>query len=355
MGGQKGIALFYSFFSKKVPLTLVSTKNNAAPVNLQAEFIALLSNSAIRYINPLLFFYIKKIIKERQSTHLLIEHPYLGWLGWLIKKICGVQFIVHSHNIESIRFKSTGKWWWKILWYYERWSHQNADINFFITDEDRIYAIQHFSLNEKCCHTITYGFDLQNPPTKEDKKIAKEILIRKYNIPTPNTIILFNGTLDYKPNQNALDNILNQINPLLDRNNQFKYTILICGKNLPESYQNLQAFENKNIKYAGFVDDISLYFKGSDIFINPLTDGGGIKTKLVEALGYNLYCVSTMNGAIGVPEKITNCRMHVVRDNDWDNFSEAIILADHENTSINQEFYTYFYWGKIVEKAYLSL
>ncbi len=34
-------------------------------------------------------------------------------------------------------------------------------------------------------------------------------------------------------------------------------------------------------------------------------DGGGIKTKLVEALGYNMNVVTTTSGAIGVPLSIT--------------------------------------------------
>jgi hypothetical protein len=61
----------------------------------------------------------------------------------------------------------------------------------------------------------------------------------------------------------------------------------------------LKNYADQNIIYAGFVDDISIYFKGADVFINPVSYGGGIKTKLVEALGYNLNAVSTSNGAIG--------------------------------------------------------
>ena len=110
--------------------------------------------------------------------------------------------------------------------------------------------------------------------------------------------------------------------------------------------------KNPNIIYAGFVDDISLYFKGSDIFINPVIDGGGIKTKLVEALGNNLFTISTLEGAIGVPENITNGRLIIIKNNDWGLFAQSIIKANYHNSSINQEFFDYFYWGKIAEKAW---
>jgi glycosyltransferase involved in cell wall biosynthesis len=259
--------------------------------------------------------------------------------------------VIHSHNIESLRFKSTGKWWWTILWYYERCIHRNADINFFITDEDRQYAIKQFKLKENNCHTITYGFDLNAPPTAEEKMNAKLYLQKKYNLSENTTIILFNGTLDYKPNQDALDIIINKINPILLQQKQFKYNIIICGKNLPSHYNNLIDIQSKNIIYAGFVDDIGLYFKGSDIFINPVTDGGGIKTKLVEALGYDLFCVSTKNGAIGVPPSICNHKLTIIEDNNFDAFANSIITANPQQFHINEDFFHHFFWKNITDKA----
>jgi glycosyltransferase involved in cell wall biosynthesis len=260
--------------------------------------------------------------------------------------------VIHSHNIESLRFKSTGKWWWTILWYYERCIHRNADINFFITDEDRQYAIAQFKIKENNCHTITYGFDLNAPPAFEEKMNAKLQLQKQYNLTENNTVILFNGTLDYKPNQDALDIILNRINPVLLQQKQFNYSIIICGKNLPLQYNNLSEYKSKHIIYAGFVEDISLYFKGADIFINPVTDGGGIKTKLVEALGYDLFCVSTKNGAIGVPTGICNHKLEIIGDNNWASFANSIIMCNPTKYHINEVFFNHFYWENITEKCF---
>lgn len=351
MGGQKGIALFYQFLTKKNAVTLISTENNEQPEGLHAEFLPIMSNSILRYLNPFLFFTTLSIIKKRKSSHLLLEHPYLGWLGLLIKWTCKIRLVIHSHNIESLRFKSTGKWWWKILWQYERFIHINADVNFFITDEDRHYAIEKFNLKEKKCHTITYGFDMGSPPSIEEKKDAKIQLQQQYNFASDATILLFNGTLDYKPNLDALDIIINTINPILLQAKQFNYSILICGKNLPSRYNNLTDYKNKNIIYAGFVDDISLYFKGADIFINPVTDGGGIKTKLVEALGFDLFCISTKNGAIGVPINICNHRLTIIEDNHFDAFANSIITANPQQFNINEDFFHHFFWENITDKA----
>ncbi len=351
MGGQKGIASFYGAFSKQLPVSLISVKGNATPENLNAEFLPVLSNSKTRYFNPIVFFTLKKIIAERQSTHLIIEHPYLGWLGILAKWFLKVRLIVHSHNIEALRFKSTGKWWWRLLWHYEKFTHRQADINFFISEEDKIFAIDTFKLKKEKCHTITYGFDFSTPPSSEEKKIARQKLINTHQLPEQNKILLFNGTLDYQPNLDALKIILYKINPILKSTQGFEYTIIICGKNLPIEMNELKDEKVNNIIYAGFVDDITIYFKGADIFINPVIDGGGIKTKLVEALGYNLSCISTIEGAIGVPEEITGNKLKIVDHKNWNAFANAIINTHPSQGNIGNAFFNHFFWDKIAEKA----
>ncbi len=131
------------------------------------------------------------------------------------------------------------------------------------------------------------------------------MICKTHAIQETEKLLLFNGTLGYKPNLDALDTILEKINPLLLDATGFAYKIIICGNKLPSSYAGLVDYQEKNIVYAGFVDDINLYFKGCDIFINPVIDGGGIKTKIVEALGYDLSVISTKSGAIGIPEEVT--------------------------------------------------
>ncbi len=354
MGGQKGIALFYKSFSRKCDVTLVSTSNNAKPDDFSGTFLPILSSSVLRYINPFLFFTLKKIIRKNKSSHLILEHPYCGWLGFLLKKYLGIKLVIHSHNIESMRFKSTGKWWWKIMFAYEKWTHQQANTSFFISDEDKSFAINKYKLSADKCFTITYGFDLSKPPSASEKEQAKNIICTQHQIPISSRILLFNGTLDYAPNLHALMHILNDINPILLKSG-IDYTIIICGKNLPLHLNYLSNYKQQHIVYAGFVDDISVYFKGADIFINPVTDGGGIKTKLVEALGYNLSCVSTVSGAIGVPLSVTNSKMKVVADDDKESFAQEIISGFKGHEQIDQSFYDYFQWDNIAERAVKKL
>ncbi len=350
MGGQKGIALFYEYLSQLLPVTMVSTTANAVPNVAGIQFIAALGQSKSRYFNPFLFFSIRKILKDSGSSHLILEHPYYGWLGFLLKKFCGIQLVIHSHNIESIRFKSTGKWWWRLLWQYEKYTHRQADINFFITDEDREFAVKHFGLLPEKCLTITYGFEMSEAPSASEKAVARLKLQQLHLIGANEKILLFNGTLDYKPNLDAVDGILNKMNPLLLAQPELAYKIIICGKGLPAEYNELEAFKNKNIIYAGFVDDINIYFKGADIFINPVTDGGGIKTKVVEALGNGLSVISMRSGATGIPVSITGDKMKITADDDWQEFAGQVKQIN-ALSEIPFSFFEHFYWHNIAKKA----
>lgn len=299
-------------------------------------------------------FYSKENYSKQQEQPFDTGTPLL-WMAWfLLKKTLGIKLVVHSHNIESQRFKSTGKWWWKMLFAYEKWTHQIADVNFFISDEDKTFAINHYKLVAEKCITITYGFDLSSPPSASDKEDAKNIICNNHQIPISHRILFFNGTLDYAPNLNAMMHILNDINPILLKSG-IGYTIIICGKNLPQHMNDLSHYRQQHIVYAGFVDDISVYFKGADMFINPVTDGGGIKTKLVEALGYDMNCVSTVSGAIGVPISATNGKMRIVGDNDKESFAHEILSGFRGNEHIDQNFYDYFQWDNIAEKARIKL
>jgi polysaccharide biosynthesis protein PslH len=349
LGGQKGIALFNQYFSKYENLFCFTLKDNDPSLAAYKVF-NLLSNHRLRYINIFYFAAIKRIVKENKITHVIVEHPYYGWMGLLLKYFCKVKLIVHSHNIESERFKTVGKWWWKILWHYEKYIHRKADFTFCITAQDRRYFLKNYKIPFQKSAVITYGISWNSIPGKIVRAEAKNSLLEKYVL-TPGTILfLFNGTLDYGPNLDAVKNIVEKINPLFLKKD-ILYKIIICGKGLPEEMNELKDYSDRNIIYAGFVDDISVYFKGVDVFINPVTDGGGIKTKLVESLGYNLNVVSTIDGAIGVDEKMGNGKLLLSENDDWENFVDKMEATLRINQDISSEFFEHFYWENIAEKA----
>lgn len=349
MGGQKGIALFYQHLLAEKELLLLGIKGQHPDGNAATAYLPVFSSNRTRYISPLTYIKIKSALKSNHIRTLILEHPYFGWLGWLLSRFSKVRIVVHSHNIESERFRSTGKWWWRIMRWYEKSTHRLADLSFFVTPEDRDWAIQHYRLEKEKCYVIPYGSTISKRPSATMKAENREKLIKAHHLTGEEKILLFNGTLNYKPNLDALQFILNRINPELQKSG-INYKIIVCGKGLPEELMNLRDYVEKNIIYAGFVEDIDMYFLGADLFLNPVFDGGGIKTKLVEALGANLTSISSRNGAWGIPIRLTGSKLMIASHDTADEYIHCILNADPAADTPN-EFYDYFYWGQIAKRA----
>jgi glycosyltransferase involved in cell wall biosynthesis len=208
--------------------------------------------------------------------------------------------------------------------------------------------INDFSLPAFKCTVITFGLPL--PAVPDDKADCATLVRKVHGIDKDAAIILFNGLLSYTPNANAVRDIVTHINPIL-LESSLKYKIIICGKGLPEDLNGLKDFTNKHIIYAGLVPDIELYFKAADIFINPILSGGGIKTKLVEALGFNTTVISAETGAIGCDKVASGNKLIVVKDNDWSTFATEIINKLNSTIQTPASFYDKYYWGNITKKA----
>jgi hypothetical protein len=347
-GGHRGIALFYKYFGRYCRTVCVTTKRNDPSAAEGYEVLNILSDSPLRYINPLYIFTLRTIIREKKATHILVEHPYYAWLGVALKWTCGVKLVIHSHNIEGKRWETLGKWWWRILWSYEKWGHRRADYNFFIQDEDRQYAVDHFSLQPSRCMTMSYGFERDRIPEPAEVEKSRRQIRQQYAIAEEKRILFFNGAFKYRPNLEALKSILDKINPLLLQKEGWAYQILICGIDIPDTISSVQY---PNVIFAGFVDDIDPYFRAADIFLNPVVEGGGIKTKLVEALGNNLTAVSVRNGAIGIDPAWCNGKLLICDNNDWEAFVDLILEAAKVKTVIPPVYFEHFYWGYSTKRA----
>lgn len=345
-GGQKNVALFYKYLSRELPLTCITTKNNAIDLADGYTILPLLSVSRIRYINIFYFFKIRNVIRSTGITHLMLEHPYYGWLGVLLKKFARVRLIVHSHNIEGLRWKTLGKWWWSILSRYERWVHRACDQSFFIHEEDRQYAIRNFGLQAEKCSVITYGVEETASPQPEERKEAAATLRQQHHIPDDHCVLLFTGALSYGPNRDAALATIDNIHPQLAHH--VPHTILICGGDVPD---NLRERATDNIVFTGFVEDLRTYLLGSDVFLNAVMGGGGIKTKLVEGLGHGMNAVSTETGAIGVSQAYCTGKLIVVDDGDWVAFAFAVEELAVVTKSTPPSFYEHFSWKNIARNA----
>ena len=346
-GGQKLIGQFTEELGKQCQLFVISTRSNDASKAQHYELIKCLNPSFFRYLDISLVKRIIDVIKIEKIDFIIWEHPYYAWLAWIIKKLTGIKTIFHTHNIEFQRFKSMGKWWWPILKLYEKFCFTLADKICFITDADAGFAIDNWKISNEKCYSLPFGVEIEKYPL--DKKEAATTIREKYKIASQDRLLLFNGALDYAPNSEALEVILNKINPLLI-NSGIAYKIIICGKGLSPALNELKEYKEKNIVYAGFVPDIETYFKAADILLNPVQSGGGIKTKMIEAIAFGASVVATKTAATGLNPSICNEKLMIVNDSDWESFAKTVIENNTYNNNTPIEFYNEYNWAKIVQR-----
>lgn len=354
MGGQKGIAGFYRELSEQAKVILAVPKENGNTQEEPYVVMPFLYNHwkgllNIRYIRRL-----RKIIREHGIDVICIEHSYFAWIGAWLRHLTGRPFVIHSHNIEAYRFRDMHRIWWRLYYWYERNMHRKADHSFFKTEQDRQWAIHQWQLQEDKCSVVAYGVTGHDQLNEEQRKAIRSRLLDQYPVPGEARLFLFNGTLDYLPNTDALRIIVNEIVPLLRAAN-YSFRIFICGKGLDEQWVRVLETYPELI-YTGFVDNIDVYFTGADCFINPVTLGGGIRTKLVEALSYDQCAISTRSGAHGVDEEMTGGKLAVVNDYDWHSFATEMMRTDLPvYAPVPGAFRQTFNWDGIVRKALLSL
>jgi polysaccharide biosynthesis protein PslH len=346
-GGHLGIYYPLQALGKYCKLLSAGVVENDAQAGLTYESLPIFRGGAGRYINPIYFFRLKNIIKTHKVQAILLQHCYFAWLAILLKKFCKVKLVMRSHNVEYLRFKSMGKTWWPILKKYEHWCLKHSDMVMCVTlDDEAIYKQQ---VINPIYNAFPFGTNLENADT--DILHIQQKIKQQYNIQHDERLILYNGTLGYAPNRHGLDFILEKLNPLLQASN-LKYKILICGSGLPAEYQALRAYAAQNIIYAGFVENVADVFKAADVFVNPVIGGGGIKTKLIEAIAYGTTVVSSTDGAIGFVEATAPDKIIICTDDDAQEMCNAVLkVLQSTYKPTPQSFYDYYNWNTNAQKA----
>jgi len=352
-GGQKFIAHFFENLGSAIDLTVISLAENDFSLAKSYKTIPLLKKSFSRYIDRSLITKLINLTKKEGFDTIICEHPYFAWLAFAVRKRTGVKVIIHTHNIEYQRFRSIGKWWWPVLKQYEKNSFEKADGLFFIAPEDREFAINNWKIKKEKCIDLPFGVEIKSYP--EDRAYYRQSIIQKHAIGDNERIFLFNGLLSYQPNIEALKIILDKINPLLIAHAALKYKIIICGKGLPEEMNDLKDYRDKNIIYAGFVDSIEAYLKATDIFLNPVQSGGGVKTKMVEAIAYGATVIATETGATGILKDVCGDKLVIVADDDWEGFAKAVVEDTNKLIETPAEYYNYYSWEKIINNLLIRL
>jgi glycosyltransferase involved in cell wall biosynthesis len=132
-------------------------------------------------------------------------------------------------------------------------------------------------------------------PDIEPVVVPNPIDVREYTLPSAPTInrppvLLFTGTMDYRPNIDAVVWLCHQVLPRL-RVALPGVRIQIVGQRPAPAVRRLA--ELPGVEVVGAVPDDRPYLRGADLYVVPMRVGGGIRLKILQAMASGVPVVAT--------------------------------------------------------------
>lgn len=206
-----------------------------------------------------------------------IEMYYL--LGYIPRQTIK---ILDTHDIISEKIKSFEK-------YDVPFNGMRLDID---TEIAMFEAFDYVVLINK----VDYQRILKKMPRKQLLLIPHPVSFVKREIRPKVSVISFIAS-EYAPNIDAIEYFLKEVWPSFT---ECDLSLNIYGRITTKIAE--RDFESKRIKLIGFTDNLEDVYAKSDIIINPVRAGAGLKIKNIEALGNGLPLVTTSHGISGIED-----------------------------------------------------
>lgn len=346
-GGHKAAFGLCAFLAKEeLALFVLSTVSNE-PRNSFFPVFPLYKEGIFKYISPVNAWKSYHFFKKNKIEACLTHQHFIALLLLPVARLLKIPLYIYAQNLEYQRFRSMGKKWWPIIFLTEWIAFKQADHVFFISSDEILPAQTKFGISSAKCSPLPYGVWYQKVP--ENKSAARQKINKKHGYSENELIIIFFGPQSYQPNLEAVEKIIYGINPCFaSLMGKRPYRFIICGGGLPERYHRLAEFDR--IDYLGFVENIDEYILAADLMINPIVSGGGVKTKLLEAIALGKTVVSSYTGALGVEATLCGEKLLLVPDTDEMEYAKALVKAAEIKTSPTPaSFFDFYYWGHIVK------
>jgi glycosyltransferase involved in cell wall biosynthesis len=114
--------------------------------------------------------------------------------------------------------------------------------------------------------------------------------------PAATPVLGFHGAMDSTVNEAAAIALVDEVLPLV-RTRHPDATALLIGRDPPPS---LRRRASAAVEVTGWVEDVRARLADVAVYVAPLTDGFGIKNKVLEAMAAGLPVVATTRGVAGI-------------------------------------------------------
>ena len=140
--------------------------------------------------------------------------------------------------------------------------------------------------------------------------------------------LVFTGSMDWLPNEDAIRYFTAQIMPLIEHAVP-GVTLTVVGRNPYPSLVELSE-RDPSVVVTGRVEDVRPFMEEAAVYIVPLRIGGGTRLKIYEAMAMEKAIVSTSIGAEGLP--VTDGKDILLADTP-EAFAEAVVSLIRQESS----------------------
>lgn len=282
-----------------------------------------------RFYHPRVAQALAHLLQAEAFDVIQLEATFMGVYLPVIRKNSKAKVVLRAHNIDYRIWQRLAagctqplkRWYLKLqarrLQQFEEALYRKTDGCLAIspTDAKHIAAISHQPIQ-------TVGMGIALPQTAPETHFEATDWQR----------CLFLGSLDWQPNQEAVQWLKNEVWPAIKTQSP-QSSCLVAGKNCPKNW--LQTAVN-GFEIAGFVPDARATMLQNPLFLVPMRSGSGIRIKILEALSLGLAVVSTRIGAEGLD--VTHRQQLLLAETPQE-FAEAVYWLQqqpHEAVALGQ-------------------
>ena len=218
------------------------------------------------------------------------------WSGYLsaLQDQPRAKRLLMAHNVDSLiwqRYYEAERSWMRRWFVREQWRKYEEFEQRSLHDAARVIAV-----SEPDAELMKQRFGVAEVDVVENG-IDCDWLAEARGERKPNQY-LFLGALDWRPNQDAVRRLLDEIVPRIKRQRPDS-RLLIVGRR-PPAWIVQRVRNTENVELLADVPDVRPCLAESSAMIVPLRIGGGSRLKILEALATGLPVVSTTVGAEGL-------------------------------------------------------
>lgn len=235
-----------------------------------------------------------------------------------------VEYHIDNRSLET--FKGRVKYWIKKL---EQRAYKNSNINLFLTQDDLRKFENYYGKHPRNFELGCFEFPILNEPLVNNNYYPKQLINDEGNIKA-----VISGSLNTVQTLSSLKWFLESIYPLIISAYP-NFSLTLTGRSPSEEISVL--CEKYNINLVSSPHDIREVISQHHLYICPIKLGGGLKLRVMDAIGIGMPCLIQSNSFRGY--EVFDDTGIVLKYNDENDFMEAFnilinrIVQDRSNLS----------------------